>query len=71
MKVSKASLGAVLVALAVSVPVLAKQSLSIPGTEAFNPLLVDLADAYNASNTDMKVHVPEPVGSRGGIKAVV
>ncbi len=71
MNVSKSSFGAVLVALVISAPVLAKQSLSIPGTEAFTPLLVDLAQAYNASHSDMKVDVPEPVGSRGGIKAIV
>ena len=71
MIISKRSVGVALIALAFSAPAFAKQTLSIPGTEAFHPLLVDLAQAYNASNSDMKVDIPEPVGSRGGIKAVV
>ncbi len=71
MNFSSKSIGAALIALTFSVPVLGKQSLSIPGTEAFTPLLVELADAYNASQSDMKVNIPDPVGSRGGIKAVV
>ncbi len=71
MIISKRSIGAALMALAFSAPVFSKQTLSIPGTEAFHPLLVDLAQAYNASNSDMTVDIPEPVGSRGGIKAVV
>ncbi len=65
------SLGITLIALGMSAPALGGQVLSIPGTEAFHPLLVQLAASYNASHTDLQIHVPEPVGSRGGIKAVV
>lgn len=71
MKLSKRSMGAILFALVFSTPVVAKQSLSIPGTEAFTPLLVDLAQAYNASQSELEVDIPKPVGSRGGIKEVV
>ncbi|HSS63706.1 MAG TPA: substrate-binding domain-containing protein [Gammaproteobacteria bacterium] len=70
MYMSKRSIGAILIVLVFSAPVFGKQSLSIPGTEAFTPLLVDLAQAYNASQSELKVHIPEPVGSRGGIKEV-
>lgn len=71
MNMIKRSVGAILIALVFSAPVFAKQSLSIPGTEAFTPLLVDLAQAFNESQSEMKVHIPKPVGSRGGIKEVV
>jgi len=71
MSVSKRSIGAVLFVLVFNAPIFAKQSLSIPGTEAFTPLLVDLAQAYNSSQSELNVHVPKPVGSRGGVKAVI
>lgn len=45
--------------------------LRIPGTEAFHPMLVELADAFNAGHNDLEVVIPEPVGSRGGIKALL
>ena len=71
MNMIKRSIGTILIAFAFSAPVFAKQSLSIPGTEAFTPLLVDLAQAFNESQSELKVRIPKPVGSRGGIKEVV
>ncbi len=49
----------------------AAEVLRIPGTEAFHPMLVDLAEAYNVDHTNLKIVIPEPVGSRGGIKALL
>lgn len=52
-------------------PALGESAHSIPGTEAFHPLLIGLAHAYNNLHPDSRIHIPEPVGSRGGIKAVL
>lgn len=49
----------------------AEEVLRIPGTEAFHPMLVELAEAFNASHMNLKVVIPDPVGSRGGIKALL
>lgn len=47
------------------------ETLSIPGTGACEPILADLAAAFNKAHPGDQVVVPRSSGSGGGIQAVL
>jgi phosphate transport system substrate-binding protein len=46
-------------------------TLAVPGTGACEPVLAELAEAYNLGNPEEPINIPPSTGSGGGLKAVL